>query len=167
VGYQTISLGLTLTVPTASTRNWTQQLLTGAWEKISEHDHSGGGNGAQLTGAAFAPNFGLVQAGVQTVVGNNQSLTIDFNGGNIHLVDATAATGTLTITLSNPTAGAAYKIFFKNPATALTVIWPASVKWPQGQAPIWTETLNAVDSVDLYHESIAGVYYSDWQLNYG
>jgi hypothetical protein len=167
VGYQTITLGLTLTVPTSSTRNWGQQLLTGAWNKISEHDHTGGGSGAQLTGSSLAPNLGLVQAGVQTIVGNNQSLTVDFNDGNIHLIDVTGATGTLGITLSNPVAGASYKLFFKNPATALLVTWPGSVKWPQSQAPIWTETLNSVDSVDLYYESVAGVYYSDWQLNYG
>lgn len=166
MGYNTITQGLTLTVPTNGTRNWDQQLLSGAWEKISAHDHSGGGNGSQLTGASFAPNFGLTQAGVQTIAGLNQSLTIDFNSGNIHLIDVTGATGTLAITLSNPTAGASYKIYFKQPATALSVTWPAAVKWPQGQALIATETLNAIDSVSLYWNDADSVYYADWQLNY-
>jgi hypothetical protein len=168
VGYQTISLGLTLTVPTASTRNWTQQLLTGAWEKISEHDHTGSGSGAQLTGASIAPNLGLVQVGVQVITdASPATVTLDWNGGNIHLIDVTARTAAITIALSNPTAGASYKIFFKNPATALAVTWPLAVKWPQAQAPIWTEALNSVDSVDLYYDAIAGVYYADWQVNYG
>jgi len=166
VGYNTITQGLTITVPTTGTKNWDQQLLTGAWEKISAHDHSGGGNGTQLDSSSIAPNFGLVQVGVQVVTGLNQSITLDWNGGNIHLIDVTGATGTLTITLSNPVSGAAYKIYFKQPATALSVTWPASVKWPQGQAPIATEVLNAVDSVELYYNGADSVYYADWQLNY-
>jgi hypothetical protein len=164
VGYQTITLGLTLTVPTASTRNWSQQLLTGAWNKISEHDHTGGGSGAQLTGASLSPNLSLVQAGLQTITGLNQSVTFDWNSGNIHLVDVQGATGTLSVTLSNPEEGASYKIFFTNPATALSVSWPAAVKWPQGQAPIWTESLGAIDGVTLYYNG--SVYLADWQLNY-
>lgn len=48
MGYQTLSLGLTLTIPTAGTRNWAQTLYSTTWTKISSHDHSGSGNGAQL-----------------------------------------------------------------------------------------------------------------------
>jgi hypothetical protein len=166
VGYTTITQGLTITVPTTGTKNWDQQLFTGAWEKISAHDHSGGGNGSQLDSTSIAPNFALVQVGVQVVAGLNQAVTIDFNGGNIHLIDVTGATGTLTITLSNPVSGAAYKIYFKQPATALSVTWPAAVKWPQAQSPIATEVLNAIDSVDLYFNGVDAVYYADWQLNY-
>ena len=80
MGYTTINLGLSLTIPTSGTRNWTQQLLTGAWEKISEHDHTGGGNGAQLTGASLAPNIGLVQAGVQTVAPSSINASLQTAG---------------------------------------------------------------------------------------
>lgn len=170
MGYNTITQGLTITVPTSGTKNWDQQLLTGAWEKISAHDHSGGGNGSQLTGAAFAPNFALVQAALITVTGNNQTLTIDFANGNIHLVDLTAATGTLSVVLANPAPGADYKIFIRQPATALSFIWPIApaplVKWPQSQALIPTESSGAVDSVTMYYNSLDSVYYADWQVNY-
>lgn len=169
MGYQTITQGLTLTVPTTSTKNWGQQLLTGAWNQISAHDHTGGGNGAQLTSASIAPNFGLTQAGVQVIAGAGpHTLIINFNDGNIHLVDVSGAgSQVINVTLSNPVAGASYKIFFKNAASPPTINWPVSVKWPQSQSPIWTEVLNAVDSVTLYYESVAGVYYADWQVNYG
>lgn len=163
MGYTNITLGLTLVVPTTGTRNWGQQLLTSTWNKISEHDHTGGGKGNQITSAAIQPNFGLTQANQTT---SGPAITIDFNNGNNHYIDWSGASGAVTITLSNPVAGAVYHLFFKNPATALSVTWPASVKWPQGQAPIWTETLNAIDGVTLYWNASASVYYADWQLNY-
>lgn len=170
MGYQTITLGLTLTVPTAGTKNWSQSMLVGAWEKISGHDHTGAGNGDKLTGASIAPNFALVQATLQTITPPTTSVTIDFANGNIHLIDLTAATGTLSIVLANPTAGAEYKIFFRQPATALTFSWPiapaALVKWPQGQDLIPTASSGAVDSVTLYYNSVDSVYYADWQVNY-
>lgn len=171
MGYQTITLGLTLTVPTAGTKNWSQSALVGAWEKISAHDHTGSGNGEKLTGASIAPNFALVQASLQTITGASPSLTVDFANGNIHLIDLTGASGTVSVTLANPTAGAEYKIFIRQPSTALTFSWPiapaALIKWPQGQALIpTTGTSGAVDSVTLYYNSLNTVYYADWQVNY-
>jgi len=174
VGYTTINLGLTLTVPTSGTRNWGQQVLTGAWNKISSHDHSGGGQGNQIdtaglapdsvTSAKLAPNIALTQATLITVTGLNQSVSINLDNGNIQIIDLQGATGSLTVTLLNAQAGADYKLFFINPATALTFSWPASVKWPQAQEPIWTESLGAVDGVSLYYTG--SVFYSDWQLNF-
>jgi hypothetical protein len=174
VGYTTVNLGLTLTIPTSGTRNWGQQVLTGTWNRISAHDHSGGGLGQQIdttgiaddsiTSAKIAPNIALTQAALVTVTGLNQSVTLDFNNGNIQILDLQGATGTLTVTLSNAQAGADYKIFCINPASALTFVWPVSVKWPQAQKPIWTESLGAVDGVSLYYTG--SVFYSDWQLNF-
>ena len=185
--YTTVNLGLTLTIPTSGTRNWGQQLLTGTWNKISEHSHSGGGDGNPLdasglasnsvttvkivndavTTEKIAPNVGFTQAALVTVTGLDQTVALDWDNGMIQIIDVTGATGTLTITLANPEPGASYKLFFKQPATALAITWPAAIKWPQGQAPIFTETLNAIDSVDLYYNAVDGVYWSDWQVNYG
>lgn len=174
MGYTNLTLGLTLTIPTNGTRNWGQQLLSTTWTKISSHDHSGGGNGAQIDTAALAsdsvtsdklaPNIALTQATTLTVTGLDQTVAVDFDNGNIQFIDASAATGSLTVTLSNAQAGADYKIFFIQPATALTMIWPVAMKWPQGQAPIFTEALSAVDCVSLYYNG--SVYYSDWQVNW-
>lgn len=186
MGYKTITKGLTLTIPTAGTVNWANQIETGCFDKISEHDHTGGGKGLAIDTAALAnsavttakiandavttdklaPNFGLTQNTVITVTGLNQSVALDWNNGMIQVIDVTAATGTLTITATNPQPGASYKLFFKQPATALTITWPVTIKWAQAQAPIFTETLNAIDSVSLYYNSVDGVYWSDWQVNY-
>jgi len=173
VGYTNLTLGLTLTIPTTGTRNWGSTLLNTTWTKISSHDHSGGGNGNQIatsglandsvTSAKLAPNIALTQAATLTVTGLNQTVTLDFDLGNIRVIDVSGATGTLTIQFSNAQAGANYQLFFINPAVALSVSWPGAVKWPQGQVPIWTETLNSVDAVSLYYTG--SVYYSDWQLD--
>lgn len=173
MGYQTISLGLTLVIPTSGTRNWGNQLTSGTWNKISQHDHSGGGNGNALgttailddaiTSAKIGPNIALTQATV-TIAGLNQTQAIDWNNGNIQVVDMTGASGTVTLTFSNAQAGASYRLFVIRPAGALPVTWPAAVKWPQGEAPVWSETLNAVDSVTLYYTG--SVYYSEWELSY-
>lgn len=171
MGYTTITQGLTITVPTSGTKNWAQALLVGAWDKISAHDHTGSGNGQKLTSASFSPNFALVQASLQTITGVNPALTIDFANGNIHLIDLTGASGIVDIILSNPAAGADYKIFIRQPSTALTFDWPvapaALIKWPQGQDLIpTTGTSGAVDSITLYYNSVDTVYYADWQVNY-
>lgn len=55
MGYQTLALGLTLTIPTAGTRNWAQTLYSTTWTKISNHDHTGSGNGAQLGTNSLLP----------------------------------------------------------------------------------------------------------------
>lgn len=184
--FTNVNLGLSLTIPTDGTRNWGQQVLSGTWNNISSHDHTGGGKGVAIDTAALADsavttakiandavttdklasNFGLTQNTVITVTGLNQSVALDWNNGMIQVIDVTAATGTLTITATNPQPGASYKLFFKQPATALAITWPVAIKWPQAQAPIFTETLNAIDSVSLYYNSVDGVYWADWQVAY-
>lgn len=174
MGYQTISLGLTLTVPTAGTRNWSQNLLTGTWNKISQHDHSGGGDGNQIptagladdsvTTAKLAPNFGITVAPTLTPTGASPTQAVDLDLGMIQTVDLGSASGTVGLTLSNPQQGGVYKIFIIQAATPVTISFPLSVKWPQGQAPILTETNDAIDCITLIY--VGGVYYGDWQLNW-
>jgi hypothetical protein len=153
MAYETLNLGLELTLPTTGTRNWGQTLKNTTWTKISGHDHTQGGDGNQIptagivddaiTTAKLAPNLGLTQKADTVVSGLNQSVAIDWDNGMIQVLDCTAATGTLTITMSDPQPGATYRLFFKQPATALAITWPVSVKWPQGQAPIFTESSGA------------------------
>lgn len=50
----TVSGGLTLKVPTRGTTDWNDEFLSDFAQKISDHDHSGAGNGTQLGAAAFA-----------------------------------------------------------------------------------------------------------------
>ena len=50
----TVSGGLELKVPTRGTKDWNDEFLSDFAQKISDHDHTGSGNGNQLGAAAFA-----------------------------------------------------------------------------------------------------------------
>lgn len=172
MGYSTLSLGLTLTIPTNGTTNWGTTLFNTTWTKISQHSHTGGGDGnkistaalvdAVITSAKLATNIALSQASTVTPVGTAQ--TLDFNLGVTQQLDLSSATGDVTATLSNPLTGATYKIWITQGATARDVIWPASVKWPQGQKPILSIGAGKVDYVELYYTG--SVYRGLWQLDF-
>jgi hypothetical protein len=49
-----LSSGLTLTIPSAGDTNWATTIKTLCFQKISEHDHTGGGKGALITSSAIA-----------------------------------------------------------------------------------------------------------------
>jgi hypothetical protein len=168
--YTTLNLGLQLTIPTSGTRNWAATLYNTTWTKISNHKHTGSGDGAQLvtgsytdnsvTSAKLAKNIALAQALTLTPSGTTQ--TVDFNNGNTQKINLGSATGTVTVTLSNPQTGALYRIFLIQGATPRTVAWPATVKWPQGVAAILSTSNGAVDVVELYYDG--SNYLSDWNV---
>lgn len=49
-----LSSGLTLTIPSSGDTNWATLIKTLCFQKISEHDHTGGGKGALITANAIA-----------------------------------------------------------------------------------------------------------------
>lgn len=200
--YQTITQGLTITVPTDGTRNWGQVLYDSCWVNISAHDHTADkgnliGTNALATDAVttikitdqnvttakiadlnvttgkiaaeavtsdkLAKNIGSTVVATVTPSGTTQ--TIDFNAGLIHQLDLGSATGDVTLTLSNPVAGAIYRIYVTQAATPRDIIWPAGVKWPGGQKPLLSQVNDAIDSVTLVHIG-AGIYYGEWDLAY-
>lgn len=142
------------------------------WTKISGHDHTGSGNGAQIpsggladravTSAKLALNWGEVQAATVTPSGITQ--TLDFALGKIQKIDLGAASGDVTLTLSNPVAGAKYKILIVQAAVPLDLIWPATLRWPQGQKLLLSQTDDALDKVELYYDGT--VYWADWDQGY-
>ena len=168
--YTTLNLGLQLTIPTSGTRNWAATLYNTTWTKISNHKHTGSGDGAQLvtasytdnsvTSAKLAKNIALAQALTLTPSGTTQ--TVDFNNGNTQKVDLSSATGTVTLTLSNPQTGGLYRIFLIQGATPRSITWPATVKWPQGVAAILSTTNGSVDVCELYYDG--SNYLSDWNV---
>jgi hypothetical protein len=171
--YETLNLGIQLTLPTAGTQNWAQALKNTTWTKISQHRHTGGGDGAQIVGASIAANavsgdklaknLAFAQAATLTPSGNTE--TIDFDNGNIQTLDLGAASGNVAVTLANPIAGASYKIWIIQAASPLDIVWPVSVKWPQGQSPILTQDDNAIDLVELYYNGsvFLGQWQNDWR----
>lgn len=173
MGFTTLSLGLTLTIPTNGTRNWGTTLFNTTWTKISQHRHQGGGDGNTIptngladnaiTTAKLSKNYGYTQAATVTPVGTTQAL--DFNLGNVQYLDLSSATGNVTLTLSNPLAGSIYWVWVTQGATFRDLVWPAAVKWPQAQAPIMTSTgAGTVDLMVLYYTGSA--YRGQWELDF-
>lgn len=159
--FTTLSQGLTIKVPTSGTRNWADTLLTDTWSKISSHTHDGSTTGSAVK--KLAANFSSSEySSTLTPTGTTQ--TINFNNGNYQNLDLSSATGDVTLTLSNPVAGAVYKIWVTQGATPRDLIYPASVKWPQGQKPILSQTNGAVDLIELYYNGT--VYRGQWQLDF-
>lgn len=173
MGYTVLNLGLTLTIPTDGTRNWGATLRNTTWTKISQHSHSGSGDGNPIgaTGISdfvitrnkFAKNIGLFPFATTLVpVGTTQA--IDFSVGSIQKLDLGSATGDVTLTLSNTVAGVVYKIITIQSATAIDIIWPTTIKWPQGQKLILTQTNDAIDMVELYYDGTD--YFAQWNNDY-
>lgn len=67
----TLSSGLTLIIPSKGETNWENSIRTSCFQKISEHDHTGGGKGLQIGSNAFA-NDAVTDAKVR--LRNNQFL---------------------------------------------------------------------------------------------
>lgn len=173
MAYQTLALGLTLTIPTNGSTNWGTTLFNTTWTKISQHKHTGTGDGNQLitasftancvTGAILAKNIYLTQYATGLApTGTTQ--TVDFNNGNIQKLSLSSATGDVTLTLSNPNQGALYTLFVTQGATPYNLVFPGNVKWPQGQAPILSSTNGAIDKIMLYYDGTN--FYGDWDVNY-
>jgi len=173
MAFTTLNLGLTLTIPTNGTRNWGTTLKNTTWTKISSHDHTGSGNGAQL-GTNALTNFSVTSAKLSKNIALYQNTTIlspsgttqtvNFDDGNTQKISLSSATGNVTITLTNPQTGALYRVFLTQGATARDIVWPASIKWPQAQAPILSTTNGAIDIVELYYDGTN--YFGDWQVNF-
>ncbi|MBM4250791.1 MAG: hypothetical protein FJ146_02360 [Deltaproteobacteria bacterium] len=90
--------------------------------------------------------------------------TLDWNAGNLQVVDLASATGNVTLTMSNPVAGASYGIKIIQGANARNIVWPASVKWPGG-IPYSVSTISgAVDFVTMFYDG--SVYYASAGKNY-
>jgi hypothetical protein len=84
--------------------------------------------------------------------------TIDWNDGNVQVIDLTSATGTVALTLNNPKGGGSYQLKFIQGATARNVSLPIAVKMDNGNTAPHTLTLPTVnDSVS----AITLTYYSD------
>ncbi len=171
--YSQLTLGLTLTIPTVGTRNWGQTMLSTTSTKISQHAHTGSGDGAQLGGTAIT-DFALTRDKIAKNVGlfpyatpsapSGTSQTLDFANGSIQVLDLGSASGDVTLTLSNPVAGILYRLHVVQGATPRDITWPASVKWANGQKPILSQVDDAIDVVKLYYDGTN--YFGDWNLGY-
>lgn len=170
--YESLTLGLTLTLPTPGTRNWGPTIKSTTWTKISQHAHTGSGDGQKLGTsslnlniigkAQLALNVAFTQAATLTPAGTTQ--TVDFNLGNIQKLDMGSASGNITLTFSNPIEGGYYRLFVIQAATPRTLTFPATVKWPQAQAPILSTANDAIDVIEFYYDGAN--YFGQWDVAY-
>lgn len=173
MAFETLSLGLTLTLPTNGTRNWGTTLKNTTWTRISQHRHTGSGDGNQIptggiadgaiTSAKLATNLAIFKQ-ASTVTPSGTTATLDFDNGTIQTLDLGSATGDVTITLSNPETGGLYLVYIIQGATPRALTWPASVKWPQGQSIILSQGNDEKDFVLMQYD---GTDYNvlDWDLD--
>lgn len=100
-----------------------------------------------------------------TLTPNGNTQTVDWDDGNAQVLDFEDATGDVTLTLSNPHAGASYIIkFIQDSGVNLrNAIWPASVKWEAGIAPTITQVSDAIDIICLFYDgtNYYGTYAQD------
>jgi len=82
--------------------------------------------------------------------------TIDWSSGNIQTINLASATSNVTLTFSNAVAGAALAVKVVQGATPYNIVWPASVKWPNGTAPTISTTSGAMDLITFFYD---GTYY--------
>ena len=154
MGFKVIDEGIEFSIPTLATINWGPVLET-SWRKISGHDHTGAGNGAQISSAGIADgsitseklanNISFTQATTLTPAGTTQ--TVDFDNGNFQTIDLSSATGDVTLTLLSAQEGALYRLKVLVGATLRKVIWPANCKFAGGIDPADQFTANTLNLV--------------------
>lgn len=89
---------------------------------------------------------------------------MNWDDGNTQILNVGSASGNVTLTLSNPQAGALYRLIIIQGATARDIVWPAAVQWPQGQIAILSTGNGDKDIVELYYDGTN--YLSDWQVDF-
>ena len=80
------------------------------------------------------------------------TLTIDWDLGNSITVNLGSASGDVTLTLSNPAAGASYVVVVIQGSTARDIVWPAAVLWPAGITPIISTTDDDIDLFTFFYD---------------
>ena len=118
-----------------------------------------GCTGSEVLHYAGQPNLGLVADG-----NCGAAQTINFNLSVIHTSTLSAASCTYTFT--NPLAGSTYRLVVAQDGTGgRIVVWPGTVTWFGGPAPILSPTPNAIDVCSFTWTG--SVYLSSCQLATG
>jgi hypothetical protein len=78
--------------------------------------------------------------------------TVDWNNGNIQAIDLGSATGNVTLTFSNPHITAYTLKVIQDNTAPLNLIYPASVKWVGGIAPVISTGASAIDTITFIYD---------------
>ncbi len=101
-----------------------------------------------------------------SLIPSGTTQTVNWNAGNGQTISLQNATGDVTLTFTNPKAGAVYvlKITQRSSVTFRNIVWPAEVKWSGGVLPTISAVSNAVDTVVLFYDGAN--YYASISQNY-
>jgi len=103
VPFNTISQGLTIKVPTRSTKNWDSVLLTDLFNAISSHTHGGSGTGNPIATTGLAANAAddtkILLRNAQWLRGRNAADTGDINILRVNASNAVEISATITQTV--------------------------------------------------------------------
>jgi hypothetical protein len=112
---------------------------------------------------------GQVYSSIQTTkTPTGTTETIDWNDGNFSVLDLGSSTGDVTLTLSNPKAGASYFIKIIQGATARDVIFGSNVLFAGQTAPYTLDVTATNDSIDAVALTYDGTnYIANFSQNHG
>lgn len=103
-------------------------------------------SGDTFTGSVFAPQFGTT---VQTLTPTGTTQSINWNNGQHVLLNLASATGNVTLTLSNPTAGARYLIKVTQGATARNLVFPTGTLQIGGGGVNYVGIASTIDIISV------------------
>lgn len=130
----------------------------GSVKSLSVIDTGDGYSAVGITGQIYSTIASTI-----TTIGTEEN--INLNASNSFVVDLESAGGDVTLTLSNGAAGASYIIkIIQDSASAVDVVWPATVLWPDGITPVISTGANAVDIVTLFYDGAN--YYASIAQNF-
>jgi hypothetical protein len=111
-----------------------------------------------LTGTSYLPLSGGILTGQvsntipETMEPTGAAQTINWNNGNIQVIDLNSATGNVTLTFENAAAGATLIFEVIQGAVARNIVWPAAVIWPGGAAPIISAANDDIDFFSIFYD---------------
>ncbi len=109
------------------------------------------GIGTTSPSAALQVSGQIVTTLATTMTPTGTTQTVNFANGNMQMINLGSATGTVTVTFTNPVPGGSYAIQITQGTTPRVITWPASVKWPNGVTMTLTATANAVDLITFFY----------------
>ena len=96
-----------------------------------------------------------------TLTPSTNAQTINWNTGNIQIVDFGSAPTGVTFSFSNPKTGGIYTIQIIQGPNLTTVTWPGTIKWEGAVSLIPTNVDNAIDVVTMVYNG------SNYLASYG
>ena len=97
-----------------------------------------------------------------TVTPSLLAATIDWDNGNMQVLDMSSSINTLT--LNNPKAGASYFIKIIQSVGGASIVWPATVKWAENDEFVGSTGVGDIDAVALTYDGTN--YLANYSLDY-